>query len=61
MKVKSIAECSPGGILEYLWPALSDNWSYKPIFCRFENVSFAQILLYLIQIFYVFKDREVRK
>ena len=25
MKVKSIAECSKGSILQYLWPALSDN------------------------------------
>ena len=30
MKVKSIAECSPWSILQYLWPALSDNWSWKP-------------------------------
>ena len=26
MKVKSIAECSPWSILQYFWPALSDNW-----------------------------------
>ena len=32
MKVKSIAECSKGSILQYFWPALSDSWSWKPIF-----------------------------
>ena len=26
MKVESIAECSPRSILQYFWPALSDNW-----------------------------------
>ena len=31
MKVKSIAECSPWSILQYFWPALSDNWFWKPI------------------------------
>ena len=30
MKVESIAEC--WSILQYFWPALSDNWSWKPIF-----------------------------
>ena len=25
MKVKSIAECSSWGILQYIWPALSDK------------------------------------
>ena len=32
MKVKSIAECSKGSILQYFWPALSNNWYRKPIF-----------------------------
>ena len=32
MKVESIAECSPWTILQYFWPALSNNWSWKPIF-----------------------------
>ena len=32
MKVKSIAECSPWSILQYFWPALSHNRSWKPIF-----------------------------
>ena len=27
MKVESIAECSPWGILHYFWPALSNNRS----------------------------------
>ena len=27
MKVERIAECSPRSILQYFWPALSDNWS----------------------------------
>ena len=44
MKVKSIAECSPWGILQYFWPALSDNWSWKPIFGLFESGRFTQIL-----------------
>ena len=32
MEVKSIAECSLWSILQYFWPALSDNWSWKPSF-----------------------------
>ena len=35
MKVESIAECSPWSILQYFWPALSDNWSWKTIFGLF--------------------------
>ena len=35
MKVESIAECSKGSILQYFWPALSNNWSWIPIFCLF--------------------------
>ena len=31
MKVESIAECSHWSTLQYFWPALSDNWSWKPI------------------------------
>ena len=30
-KVESIAECSHWSILQYVWPALSDNRSWKPI------------------------------
>ena len=32
MKVESITECSPWSILQYFWPALSNNWSCKPVF-----------------------------
>ena len=39
MKVKSIAEC----ILQYFWPALSDNWSWKQSFGLFKSDSFRQI------------------
>ena len=35
MKVKSIAECSKGSILQYFWPALSNNRSWKTIFGLF--------------------------
>ena len=31
MKVKSIAECSLWSILQYFWPALINNQSWKPI------------------------------
>ena len=47
MKVESIAECSPWGILQYFWSALSDNWSWKPNFGLFESERFTQVLLYL--------------
>ena len=46
MKVKSIAECSPWSILLYFWPELSNNWSWKPICCLFQNYRFTQVLLY---------------
>ena len=45
MKVESIAECSPWSILQYFWPALCDNWSWKPIFGLFESGRFRQVLL----------------
>ena len=32
MKVASIAECSHWSILQYFWPALSDNLSWKQVF-----------------------------
>ena len=32
MKVESITECSIWSILQYFWAALSNNWSWKPIF-----------------------------
>ena len=37
LMVKSIAE---------FLPALSDNWSWKPIFALFESGHFRQVLLY---------------
>ena len=49
MKVQSIAECSPWSILQYFWPVLSDNWSWKPIFGLFESGRFTQVLLYLYE------------
>ena len=45
MKAESIAEC-PWSILQYFWPALNDNWSWKPIFDLFESGRFTQVLLY---------------
>ena len=48
MKVESIAACSPWSILQYFWPALSDYWSWKPIFCLFESGRFTQALLYVL-------------
>ena len=45
-KVESIAECSPWSILQYFWPALSDNLCWKPIFVIFESGGFRQVLLY---------------
>ena len=50
-KVESIAECSKGSVLQYFWPALSDNLSWKPIFCLLECGRFTQVLLYNILIF----------
>ena len=40
MKVESIV------ILQYFRPALSDNWSWKPVFYLFESGRFTQVLLY---------------
>ena len=30
-KVENITECSTCSILQYFWPAFSDNWFLKPI------------------------------
>ena len=57
MKVKSIAECSFWSILQYFWPALSDNWSWKPIFGLFESVCFTKVLLYTSLQLFVFCRR----
>ena len=45
MKVESIAECSPWSILQYFWPALSDNWSWKQILDFFLSGPLRQVLL----------------
>ena len=46
MKVKSIADNPFWSILQYFWPALRDNWSWKPIFGLFESGRFTLVLLY---------------
>ena len=46
MQVVSIAECSPWSILQYFLPALSDNWSLKPIFGLFESGRLKEVLLH---------------
>ena len=46
-KVKSIAECSPWSIVQYFWPALSNNLSWNPIFSLLESGRFTQVLLYI--------------
>ena len=33
-------------ILQYFWPALNDNWSWKPTYGLFESSRFTQVLLY---------------
>ena len=45
MKVERIAECSPWGILQYFWSALSDNLSWKPILVFFLSGPLRQVLL----------------
>ena len=47
MKIESIAECS---ILQYFWPALSENLSWKPFFGLFESGRFTKVLLYIISV-----------
>ena len=49
-KDESIAECSPWRILQYFWPALSDNWSWKPICGLFESGCFTQVLQYALNL-----------
>ena len=41
---KSIAECSKS-ILQYFWPVLSDNQSWKPIFGLLLSGRLRQVLL----------------
>ena len=44
MQVESIAECSLWIILQYIWPALSDNRSLKLILVFFVSGRLRQIL-----------------
>ena len=46
MKAKSIAKCSPWSILQYFWPALSNDRSWKPILVFFLSGRLRQVLLY---------------
>ena len=48
MKVERIAEFSPWSILQYFWPALSDNWSY------FLSARLRQVLLSTQQSIYMY-------
>ena len=45
MKVESLQNAPL--ILQYFWPALSDNWSWKTILGLFESGCFTQGLLYI--------------
>ena len=47
MKVESIAVCPPWSILQYFWPALRENWSWKPNFGLFESGRLINILLHV--------------
>ena len=47
MKVERFAECSPWSILQYFWPALSDNGSWKPILVFILSGRLRQVLLYM--------------
>ena len=46
MKIESIAECSPWSILQYFWPALSDNMYWKPFMVFYLSGHLSQVLLY---------------
>ena len=46
MQVKSIAECSKGGILQYFRPSLSYHFPLRPLFCLFLSGRLRQVLLY---------------
>ena len=46
MKVENIAECSPWSTLQYFWPALSDDRSWKQILVFFLSGRLRQVLLY---------------
>ena len=57
--VKSFSECSPWSILQYFWPALSINWSWKPIFGLFESDHFTLVLLYSCESVLVWVNKSV--
>ena len=46
MKVKSIAECSKGSILQYFQSSLSYYLSLRSLFCLFLGGRFTQVVLY---------------
>ena len=46
MQVENIAECSKGSILQHVWPAVSDNRSWQPIFDPLLSGCLRQVLLY---------------
>ena len=46
MKVKRIAECSKGSILQYFRPSLSYHLSVLSLFCLFMSGRLRQVLLY---------------
>ena len=48
MKVRRIAECFPWSILQYFWPALSNNWSSDL------SGRLRQVLLYNQQSIYIY-------
>ena len=56
MKAKDIAVCSRCSILQYFWPALSDNWSWKAIFGLLQRGRFAQILQYKESVHFMFQN-----
>ena len=45
MKVESIAERSKGSILQYFWPALSNNRYGRPILLFYMSDPLGQVLL----------------
>ena len=47
MKVKSIAECFKGSILQYFLPELRDNWSLEQFFGIFESGRFTQVFYFM--------------
>ena len=47
IKVKSIAECSKGSILQYFRPSLSFHLSLRSLFCLFLSGRLRQVLLHV--------------